>query len=224
MLKLEDLSAALPNGLRSYASNSLLDKVNNAANDPVVAEQIRENFVSYTSVMREGRHKMDDYLNAVTYVTYKLMGKKNEEAYRATFPARAARLDREGKQISPYVHAYSQNILVNRIMEQTLVPVWVLNRDIHQKAINKLASLMNTANSEKVQCDAANSLLTHLSKPKDNIGNQVNISVNEDSGINVLKATLLDLAETQRNLITSGVTAKFVAEQKLKVIEHDPAN
>lgn len=217
MLTPTEIAQALPANLKSAATQALADKINQAAADPVIAEQIRDNFISYTSILQEGRYKTEDYLNAVVYVSYKLMGLSNQDAYQHTFPQRYTALKQRGatdKDISAYVTAYHKGKLVNRIMEQTLIPHWVLNQEVYQKAVNVQADLMINANSEKVRCDAANSLLTHLARPKD-VAPAVQIDVNVGSGMNELKDMLQRMAQKQVELIESGVDTKTIAGQAL---------
>ena len=217
MLTKQEVEQALPPNLKGAATQSLTDKINNIIQDPVIAESVRDNFVSYTSVLRDGRFKTEDYLNAVVYVSFKLMNQSNLEAYQRTFPARYQALVAKGtssKDIAAYVAAYNKGKLVNAILEQTLVPVHVLNQDIYQKAINVQAELMMTANSEKVRCDAANSVLTHLAKPKDAAAG-IQIDVNVGSGMDELKDMLTRLATRQRDAISEGVPTAEIAAQRL---------
>lgn len=46
------------------------------------------------------------------------------------------------KDISSVVAIYNKGKLVNKIMEQSIVPTWILNQDLHQKAINVLAVIL----------------------------------------------------------------------------------
>lgn len=217
MITVTDIVRVLPANLKSSATDDLADKLNNITNDPHHLEAIKDNFMSYTGVLSEGRFKTEDYLNAVAYVSYQLLGKRNQEAYALTFPQRYNALVAAGtsnKDISSYVSAYNKGKLVNLIREQTLVPTWVLNQDVYQKAINVQADLMNNANSEMVRMQAANSILTHLAKPKE-AGPLINIDARESSGMNELKEALTAMAKQQISLIGSGVTAAQVAAQKL---------
>lgn len=217
MLTIEQVQAALPANLKGAATQQLTDQINTIVSDPVIAENIRNNFISYTSVMKDGRFKTSDYLNAVVWVSFKLMGYSNIEVYQRTFPQRYQDLLAKGtssKDIAAYVSAYARNKLVNAIMEQTLVPSWVLNQDIHQKAINVLADLMVNANSEKVQAEAASSLLTHLAKPKE-AGPLVAINVEQNNGVKDLQDQLRQIAKTQQQLITDGVPTHEIAGMKL---------
>lgn len=223
-LTVDQVAKALPANLKSAATQSLVDMVNNAVADPLVAEQVRNNFLSYTNVLKEGKFKTEDYLNAVTYVSFKLMGYSNQDAYFRTFPARHQALLAKGttsKEMSAYVAAYHRGKMVNLIMEQSLVPSWVLNQDLYQKALNTQAELMVSSASDMVRTTAANSILTHLAKPKDQ-NFQLNIDVNESSGMNELRDALTRMAVQQQQLIQSGMTTKEVAGQR--IIEGEAVN
>lgn len=221
MLTKEIVERAVPANLKNAITPQLVDLVNSIAADPLVAEQVRNNFISYTGVLKDGKFKTEDYVHAVAFVSYKLMGDSNKDAYFKTFPSRMANLMAKGtseKDISAYVSAYAKGKLVNLILEQSLVPSWVLNQDLYQKALNVQADLMYSAVSEKVRTDAANSILTHLAKPKE-AGPLINIDMKESSGMTEMKEMLGKLAEQQRNLILSGVTAKEIAAQRIIDVE-----
>lgn len=217
-LTVDQIEQCLPAHLKTFATQELVDRINNAVSDPLIAEQIQGNYVSYTSVLKEGKFKIDDYLNAIMYVSYKLMGMTNQDAWARTFPQRYQALLASGngsaKDISPHVHAYNKGKLVNLIMEQTLVPSWVLNQHLYQKALNVQADLMVNAVSEMVRTTAANSILTQLAKPKD-AGPLVNIDMRESSGMNELKELLGQVASKQVEMVAKGVSIKALAADKI---------
>lgn len=220
-LTVADVAKALPPNLKTAATQSFVDQINNIVSDPEMAQQIRDNFISYTRVLQDGKFKTEDYLHAVTYVSYKLMGMSNQDAYFRTFPQRHARMvaaNMPAKDIAANISGYNRGKLVNLILEQSLVPSWVLNQDIYQKAINTQADLMANAQSELVRTQAANSLLTHLAKPKE-VGPLINFDMRENSGMNELKDTLTKLALQQQALIKAGVTTKSIAEQDIIDVE-----
>ena len=214
----ELVARALPGNLKSAATDQLADMINQISADPLIAEQIKDNFLSYASVLKEGKFKVEDYLNAVAYCSYKLMGDSNQDAYFKTFPQRYANLVAAGrtpKEISAYVSAYAKGQLVNKIMEQTLVPSWVLNQHMYQAALNTQFKLMTNEDvSPKVRSDAADSLLTHLAKPKE-AGPLINIDMGETSGMNELKDALARMAQQQQTLINAGVSTKEIAAQDI---------
>ena len=214
----ELVARALPGNLKSAATDELADLINQISTDPLVAEQIRNNFLSYTSVLKEGKYKVEDYLNAVAYCSYKLMGDSNQDAYFKTFPQRYANLMAAGrtpKEISSYVSAYAKGQLVNKIMEQTLVPSWVLNQHMYQAALNTQFNLMSDESvSAKIRSDIADSLLNRLSKPRE-AGPLINIALAESSGMNELKDAMKRMAEQQQQLIHAGVATKDIASQDI---------
>ena len=218
MLTIEQVAKALPPHLKTAATPALVDLINNVTTDQEMAEQIRDNFISYSGVLKEGKFKTEDYVNAVTYVSHKLLGCSNQDAWFKTFPARYQRLVSMGtstKDIAAHVSAYNKGKLVNAIMEQTIVPSWVLNQDIYQKAINTQFDLMTDTNvSPKVRSDAANSLLTHLAKPKE-VGPLVNIDMRENSGVDALKEALGAFALAQQQAIAGGASINTVLDQKI---------
>lgn len=214
MLTLGEVQAAMPATMKKMADQHLVDTVNNIASDPLVAEQIRDNFMSYTGVMKDGRYRTDEYLSAIMYISFKLLGDTNKEAWAKTFPQRYALLKGRGaaeKEISAHVTAYGKTKLVNAIFEQSQIPVWLLNAHIYQKAINVQADLMKNASSEKVRTDAANSLLTHLKRPEA-IKGQLDINVKDSSGLNELKTVLGELAKEQLRHLQSGTPIKQITD------------
>ena len=219
-LTTEQFKQALPDKVKKSVSQELIDQINTTLSEPELYEAYRDNLLSYTKVMADGRFKVDQYISAVKYVSHKLMGATNIEAYSKTFPDKMQRFAAQGvsaKDIASYVTAFNKSKLVNLIFEQTLIPSYVLNQDLYQKALNVQAELMVSANSEKVRCDAANSLLTHLKMPETQKV-ELEIGVKEDSAIAALRATTMELARQQRLMLEAGaMNAQEVAHSRLVI-------
>jgi len=213
----------LPKKIKTKVTPEMVNEINGLLTDSQLRENFRENLLSYTGVMADGKYKLSEYINAVKYISCKLLGSSNIEAYTKTFPHRFQRLVNEGaddKTISAYVAGYNKTQLVNKVLEQTLVPSHVLNADMYQAALNRQAHLMIHANSEKVQSDAANSLLTHLKMPE-TTKIELDIGIKDDKSIDELRAATLALAAQQKEMIRSGAMGvKEVAHSKL-VLEHN---
>jgi len=223
----DQFKEALPKAIRNNVTDSMLDHVNKIIIDHPYAEQFRDNVIGYTHVMKDGKFKINDYLNAVQYVSHKLLGKTNIAAFSSTFPDKIKQWQLENvsaKDVSSYVSAYNKTKLVQAIMEQTVTPVWVLNQDIYQEAINEQALLMRTAKSEKVRSDAANSLMTHLKRPE---AAKIDIAVSNpaaESAIAALEETTRALMEQQKQAMLSGLmNAQQVAHSNIvgRTFEHD---
>lgn len=222
ILTVEQFKQVLPDKVKKSVNQELIDQVNTTLADPEMFEAYRENLLSYTKVMADGRFKITNYIEAIKYVSHKLMGATNIEAYIKTFSDKYNRFLAQGvtpKDIASYVTAYNKSKLVNLIFEQTLIPSYVLNQDLYQKALNVQAELMITSKSDKVRCDAANSLLTHLKMPEVTKV-ELEIGVREDSSIAALRETTLALSRQQRLMVEAGMmNAQQVAHSKLMVID-----
>jgi hypothetical protein len=220
MLTKEIISQNMPANKRGMVTDDVVNRFNESiSGTDEEKEMLRDNFISYMDVLASGNVGIEHYLNAVKYVSYKLTGANNQQAWSKTFPDRYIRLMGDpylSTQVASYVTAYNKSKLVNQILAQSMVPTYVLNQDIHQKAVNHLAYLMANAKSEKVQADSAAAVLTHLKVPE---AQKVDFTVKmeQQDGLNTLNATLVKLAEQQQQLIASGVGTKEIAHQRLEI-------
>lgn len=217
MFSLDDVERALPPQLKGKMTPEIVNNLNLVIQDANFAEQVRNNLVSYTSVLSEGKFKLEDYMNAVIYVSFKLMGYTDRECYERTFPNRIAELvarNVSSKDIAAYVSAYNRGLLVNKIYEQTLIPTWVLNQDVYQKAINTQMEIMVNGKSETNRMKAADSILNHLKRPEASKV-ELSIGMKESDEVNDLKEAMRKLTETQRAMIAAGTTTREIAHQRI---------
>jgi len=228
-MTLEELKIAVPKHSRGMITQGIVDVFNALELDqgPDFAEHYKQNFVSMSSVMKGGSYSVKDYVNAVKFVSFKLLENTDIDAYQLTFPDRYNRLmtkwlaermneeDIRGQKISPYVTAYKKNDLVSKVTEQALVPSRILNAPMFQDALNVQASLMYTARSEQVRSQAAESVMKYTMSPEvQKIELEVGIKGQDE--ILALRTEMHRLAEQQRGTIQSGTnTSLEIAEQKL---------
>ena len=223
MLTLQQVQETLPANFRNNMTQSMVDQLNALSKDPEEARYMRENFVSFSSVLQEGRFKVGDYVKAVMYVSHKVMGKSNHDSYKLTFPERYQPMVDAGKpqkDIASIISAYNRGQLVTLVTERAVVPVWLMNQDVYQQAINTQYELMSDIDvSDKVRCDAANSLLTHLKKPEI-VKAELKIDVAANDGMAAMEAALLELSAQQLNAIEHdpNVTANKVAALPMKTV------
>ena len=203
MLTKDEIIQALPASVQGGVSDTLVNELNQIITDPDFREAFRDNMISYNKVLSEGKFKLSSYMNAVMYVSYKLMGYNNLDSYSKTFPAKFQVWMQQGKSaqtVSAHVAMYNKSKLVNLVYAQSVIPTHVLNQDKFQEAINHQYFLMKNAASEKVQSDAANSLLIHLKPPEEKQIN-LNIGLEETDSIKELKQTIFELANVQHKSI-----------------------
>ncbi|QGH72776.1 MAG: hypothetical protein [Podoviridae sp. ctLUJ1] len=220
-----EVRKAIPRELQARVTPEFMEKLNQAVSDPHTAEMMRDNIFGYLNVLQEGKFKLEGYIDAVRYVSYKSMGDSNIRAYVKTFPDKYNNFVNSGvteKDIATYVSAYNKSKLVNLIYEQSLVPVWLINAENYQKAINVQVSLMMDTNiSPKVRSDAANSLLTHLKRPEA-AKVQLSVEVKESDAMRELRELTSQFASQQHQSIINGEgSAKGVAEQKIIQAEYE---
>jgi hypothetical protein len=217
MITKEQIKDTLPKSLKGSVDDGLINRINHVLTHHPAANELRDNIIGYIHVMQEGKFKVTDYMNAVMYVSFKLMGDSNISAYSKVFPDKIKDWNTRGllaKDVASMVSAYNKNKLVNLIYEQTVIPSWVLNQDLYQKAINAQAALMMTARSEKVRSDAANSLMTHLKRPEAKV--QMEINLPQSSVIDELEQATRALVEQQKKMLElGGMTLKQVAHSRI---------
>jgi hypothetical protein len=211
----QEFKAVLPPKVKKSVNPSLIAGINKVLTTPGALDTLKENILGYTQVMQDGRFKLIQYLNAVHYVSYKLMGATNREAYIKTFPDKYKRFLKENvseKDIAAYSSAYNKTKLVNLIFEQTLIPVHVLNAPMFQQALNVQAELMLNANSEMVRTTAANAILTHL-KPPEAVKIELDVGERTSNVVQELRETTQKLVNAQKKTLESGqLSAKQIAE------------
>ena len=204
----EQLSGALPDKrFRKYLTDDLVNVIN-AEPDSELRRVFRDNTLSFASVLSSGKYSLAAYINAVKFVSLKLLGDKPSTAYSKIFPDRYQNLVDKGtssSQIASFADNYGKSTLITKIMEQTLVPTHILNAGIYQEAINTQADLMRTAKSELVRQKAAESLISNLTAPA---ATKVEIDIGYSN----------DIVEDLRN------TTKALAQQQLKMIMNGQAS
>ena len=217
-LTLDQFKGALPKHLKPNLTEKHMDSINKILASKEGAEGYRDNLLTHTNVLSQGRYKLETYIDAVRYVSCKLMGATNISAYIKTFPDRYQHyidIGSDELHIHSVCSAFNRNQLVNKIMEQTLIPTHVLNADLHQKAINQLAYLMMNARSEKVQSDSAAKLVDALKIPE-TVKMELDIGIKEDDSIKELRQTTMELVKQQKLAIEVGTrTAKEIAHSKI---------
>ena len=211
------LEGALPDKrFRKHITDTIVDVINSEP-DSELRRVFRDNTLTYASVLSTGRYSLAAYINAVKYVSLRLIGDKASTAYSKVFPDRYQNLvdkGASGSYIASFADNYGKTGLITKIMEQTMVPTHILNAGIYQEAINVQADLMYTAKSELVRQKAAESLISNLTAPA---VAKVEIDIGYSNDIvEDLRATTKALAQQQLRMILNGQSsAKEVAHSEI---------
>jgi len=219
----KEFKACLPAQMRKSVSPELIKGINHVLADPNTLDFLRENILGYTEVLKQGKFKLLHYLNAVHYVSHKLMGSSNTQAYIKTFPAKYKKFllnNTPEKDIAAYASVYNKSKLVTLIFEQTLIPSHIINAPLYQEALNTQAELMRSARSEMVRTTAANSVLAHT-KPPETQKIELDVGLKQNSAIDDLRKSTEELVKAQKELLASGATPKQIAASKLVTSDDD---
>lgn len=208
-LSLDVIKELMPRRTSRESLESMQRTINGiiSESEPEFRLNFRDNLIGYSNVMKEGKYKITDYLNAVKFASHRLAGHTFKDCYIKTFPERYARLKEDGvDDFSSYVSAYTKNKMVVSILEQAMIPVSLLNADIYQKAINVQAAIMMDEDvSPMVRTKAADSLLNHL-KPAEETKMTLDISATAaaSDALSELRQLTETLAKQQRGMIIEG--------------------
>lgn len=220
----DQLLKVLPKHRKSMLTQQMVDDMNALMTNPVLRETYRDNLLSYTNVLTEGKFSLEGYVEAVRFVSFRLMGDSTVNAYSRTFPVRYQRMvddGRDNKFLCTLASSFNKNMLVQKIFEQTMTPSHILNAGMYQDALNVQHDLMHNAKSEHVRMNAADSVMTQL-RPPENKKLEVDINIREDQSIQELRATTMGLVAKQKQMIMDGtVTVKQVAHSKLVHLDED---
>lgn len=205
---------------RNWASDELLNTLNSLEIDG--ADFVRENWLTHAGILREGGYSLDQYLTAVKYTSLKQMGHTNQSAYSIALAERYQDLVARGydeKRISSHIAAYHKGALVQKILAQSTIPLYMLYQDQAHQAIQALVRLMTDPNvSHKVQGDAANNLLTHIKRPEA-AKIELNVTQGQSDGMKELQEMMRGLAEKQLAAINAGGNVQTVANLPVRTVE-----
>lgn len=213
------LRNSVPESYRRGINKATLVMVAESLESPEEMEIFKENFITFSSVLSGNtNYSLQQYIDAVKYVSFKLMGLKNIECYARTFPERMLRLRREGKSekdITAYVSGYNTSQLITRLMAQSVIPIHILNQGAVQEAINAQLAIIHHSKNDLAVVKAADSLLNHC-KPPVETKMSLDINTADKDALSALVEATRNLAKSQRtDVLNNTRTVRDVAEDPL---------
>lgn len=220
MYTLEQVKDIVPKSKRNLITNEIIEMLNKELENQDTIEEFKENFITYSKVLNgDSKYKIKDYINAVKFVTLRMLNHTIYDSWKYTFPDRYKRLLDLGKseqEIRPYSSMYSKNELVIQILKQTNVPIHVLNAPLHQEAINismDIARNPNIAPIARVQ--AARTVLEYTKQPEVQ-AIQLDVGIKDIDEIAELTKETRKLADIQLKALEKGViTLQDIAESNI---------
>lgn len=215
MVTTEQVELAL-GSKRNWASQELVTTLNALETDG--ADLVRENWLTHANILREGTYSMEQYTTAIKYVSLKQMGHTNQQAYSIALGDRYQELVAKGyddQRISSHVAAYHKGALVQKLLAQSTIPLYMLYQDEAHKAVKTLVDVMeNEDASPRTRAEAADKLLNHIKRPE---AAKVELEVTQKQGDGMIElhAMMRELAQKQLAAIAEGGNVKTVANLAL---------
>lgn len=230
----KDVLKLVDKNRKSAITDVLVDKLNtiiNTTDEEEVREAIVDNFLTYGNVLTSGKFPIEKYLNAVRFVSYKMLNMTNLEAYRHTFPDRYKNyLDKyvsEGfsekdaeSRMGSSVNAVAHGKLVSDILIQVQIPSKILNYGRLQEAVNVATGLMYTSRSDMVKLQAAKTLIEYLGTNDDGMSIPINVDKRGDA-VDKYEALFKRLAEEKLALMVKGGNVQKIANATVIEVEVD---
>lgn len=215
MVTTEQVELAL-GSRRNWASQELVTTLNALETDG--ADLVRENWLTHANILREGTYSMEQYTTAIKYVSLKQMGHTNQQAYSIALSDRYQELVAKGyddQRISSHVAAYHKGALVQKLLAQSTIPLYMLYQDEAHKAVKTLVDVMeNEEASPRTRAEAADKLLNHIKRPEA-AKVELEVTQKQGDGMMELHAMMRDLAQKQLAAIAAGGSVKQVANLPL---------
>jgi len=226
---LEALKEQVPKKYKKLVDEGTVHNINKLAEDPEYGEEFRDSVITHTKIL-DGSEKwsMKNYIDAIKFYSLTAAGNSQVDSYIKVFPERLqARLDRgqDKSFMNGEASRFNATDLVNRIRQQSLVPLHLVNQGTTQLAINQLTHLMLNARSDVARVSAATALLKELRPPEtQTVDLQIGLNDEARAAQEKQNAQLLDIAQNQRRLLEAGMALDDVQSihiKKEEVIEVD---
>jgi len=210
----DEYKAALGKMSKRLANDDVFNLIDDIVDrDDNLDGHLQDKIISFSSVMKMGRYKSTDYVRAVQFCSYLAIGDTQIDAYRKTFPDRAAKKSKESQQSGASI--YASGDLVQKIMTQSMVPAHIMFNSERFEAISVLKGLMTSSTNERIKMESADKILTHI-KPPDESKLTIDIGLKEDDSIQELNEALTKLAVKEKEMMGNGIlTLKDVASKRI---------
>ena len=145
--------------------------------DSEVGDAFQETMLVNTDLIDEYSMNPERYIRAVKFASYINMGKKVYEAFALSHPEKykeyKEQADAEGWDLSMLRNKLSlkganfkNTQIVTKLLARSVVPLAIAFSHHKAQAVGVLADLMLNADSQRVQMESADKLLTHLNLDK----------------------------------------------------------
>lgn len=211
----EDLIEKIPSKKKTI-TDEVVQLINDSNNDPEFSgNEFMDTLIDYQSAMLESSASIKEYVNAIRFCAFLESetdsGGTITEAYMKARPkdlvviegTGADKDSKEWKKLRSTASRYRKNKLVQRILTQSDMPLYLMFQGARYKAVAVLAREMEHSKHARDRIQAADKLLTHV-KPPDNVQVELDIGASGSSALEDLNAQLAEIATKQKVHLTNG--------------------
>lgn len=216
----EQLQKLLPKNKKHLANDAILSLLRDPLDSSHISEFITDNFISYTDLLKNSStYGLKDYINAVKFASYRMLGDTWLECFKKTFPAKYEEHLAVGKTLDALrarADAFSRTKLVQSILERGYIAPYLLNQPLFQEALNTASKIMlDEKVSPMVRVQAAKTVLEYTKAPEvQKLQMEVGIKANDD--LLQLEDTMNKLADVVYTGIQNGkLTSKEAIESTI---------
>lgn len=200
----------VPKHMRKHVTAELRGEIAKMiAPDSEIASQYEEGLLVHTDLMTKYSTTPDRYAKAVKFVAYLNIGKKTYEAFALSHPEKYAEYKQKAKDekwdntklrntLSLKGANFKATQIVTTLLARTMMPLAVAFSHHRYEAVEKLATLMHEASSERVQMESADKLLTHLALDKSEFKMEADVAETHANVVATLASTLDKMVSMQQ--------------------------
>lgn len=205
----EQMQKFLPKNKKHLASDTMVQLLQDPLNTDNIQEFITENFISYTDLLKDtSAYGLKEYINAVRFASYRMLGDTWLDCYKKTFPDRYEQHLADGKSLDALrarADGFSRTKLVQTMLERGYVAPYILNQPLFQQALNTAANIMlNEKTPAMARVQAAKTVLEYTKAPEVQ-KLQMDIGVKASDELNQLEETMNRFAQMIHQGIHTGV-------------------
>lgn len=218
---IEKIRSGVPHELRQRFTPKAVNKMLERIDDEESKDSFIENLIDFSALLGDGRYSHTAFVNAVKFVTYRLMDRSKLDCYKLTFPDKYERMleaGRDKNHIATVAWRYANGKLPTDMMKQARVELSVIFTAERVKVATELSKIALYSPKELNRIKAAEVFLTHTAPPDE--GMQLDVNVTGDDTIQKLTQLLSDQAIRQKEkIITGEYTAAEVAGENPFLVE-----
>ncbi|AUR92034.1 hypothetical protein NVP1188A_27 [Vibrio phage 1.188.A._10N.286.51.A6] len=209
---IEDFFERVPKNMKKHLHPKLEQEIVKQLEADETGDMYRDTLITNTDLMSKYSSNPERYSRAVKFVSCLNLGKKVYEAFALSHPEKYHEYRQEmrngnltkstlTKKLSLKGANFKKTQMVTELMARSMIPLALTYDHYRHEGVQVLADLMHNADSERVQMESADKLLTHLNLDTTEFKTSADVEESTSSAISMLASTLdkmVDIHKEQR--------------------------